>query len=174
MDVNEPYNYPVDAIHLLRTTQQHHVQLSLMADHKANMLIGATFVVFSLAVGRNAEPTLAMLVLGMFSFVAAVLAALAVMPMTSMRPALKPNWLFFGAFSKVSEEEFVEKIITNQISSSENVHRAMLRDIYQMGMVLDRKKYRYLNWAYRVFLVGITLTFLVFVLEYAYGPMMVV
>ena len=46
----------------------------------------------------------------------------------------------------------------------------MLRDIYQMGAILGRKKYRFLGWAYRVFLIGLTLTFLAYTYEQFLGP----
>ncbi|NBC88072.1 MAG: hypothetical protein GVX90_00985, partial [Alphaproteobacteria bacterium] len=39
-----------NAFHLLRTTQINTLALSQMADQKANIMIGATFVVFSLSV----------------------------------------------------------------------------------------------------------------------------
>jgi hypothetical protein len=42
---------------------------------------------------------------------------------------------------------------------------AMIRDIYQLGMVLQVKKYRYLSYAYRVFFVGLVATFMTFVAE---------
>ena len=45
----------------------------------------------------------------------------------------------------------------------------MARDIYQNGVVLERKKYRLLGYAYRIFLVGLTLSFLTFVTEMALG-----
>ena len=48
----------------------------------------------------------------------------------------------------------------------------MLRDIYQMGLVLERKKYRFLGWAYRVFLSGLTLTFIAYIFEQLAGPVM--
>ena len=41
----------------------------------------------------------------------------------------------------------------------------MLRDTYQNGVILARRKYRFLAYAYRLFVVGLTLTFLAFVYE---------
>jgi hypothetical protein len=41
-----------DAIHLIRTTEQINVSLSQMADQKASILMGATFVVFTVAVNQ--------------------------------------------------------------------------------------------------------------------------
>ncbi len=161
--------WPDEAIQLIRTTQQHHVQLSMMADQKANMLIGATFVVFTLAIGQNskADFSLPLLVLATFSFLSAAFAALAVMPFTGGRAPQEPNWLFFGAFSKFSEEQFTDKILA-RMANQETIYRTMLHDIYQLGVVLETKKYRYLRIAYRLFLVGITLTFALFVFEKAF------
>jgi len=166
--------WPAEAVQLLRTTQQHHVQLSLMADHKANMLIGATFVVFTLAIGQSHASTfsLPLLILAISAFSAAGLAALAVMPATKIRPGANPNMLFFGAFSKVSEDEFKAKLLAENLGSQEQVYRTMLRDIYQMGVVLERKKYRYLALAYRVFLIGLSATFITYLIEQFTGPLL--
>ena len=41
----------------------------------------------------------------------------------------------------------------------------MARDIYQNGMVLQRKKYRMLGYAYRIFLVGLVASFVAFVVD---------
>ncbi len=42
----------------------------------------------------------------------------------------------------------------------------MARDLYQNGVVLQRKKYRLIGWAYRIFLVGLVASFVAFVAEY--------
>ena len=162
--------WPDEAIQLIRTTQQHHVQLSMMADQKANMLIGATFVVFTLAIGQSDKSDFSMplLILAIASFLSAAFAALAVMPFTGRIAKNEPNWLFFGAFSQIEEEDFVEKILF-RIGDQETIYRTMLHDIHQLGSVIERKKYRYLRLAYRVFLIGISVTFVVFVYEQVFG-----
>ena len=43
--------------------------------------------------------------------------------------------------------------------------RMMLRDMYQNGLVLQRRKYRYLGYAYRTFIAGLVLTLVSFVIE---------
>lgn len=172
--MTEDRKWPDEVIQLLRTTQQHHVQLSLMADHKANMLIGATFVVFTLAIGQSHISTfsLPLLILAISAFCAAGLAAIAVMPATKIRAGANPNMLFFGAFSKISEEEFKDQLLSENFVDQETVYRTMLRDIYQMGLVLERKKYRYLGLAYRVFLLGLSMTFLTYLVEQFSGPLL--
>ena len=172
--MTENKKYPKEAIQLLRTTQQHHVKLSMMADQKANMLLGATFVVFTLAIGQShaSSFSLPLMILAISAFCSAGLAALAVMPATKTRPGANANMLFFGAFTKIPEDEFKEQLIRESFSSQEDVYRTMLRDIHQMGIVLERKKYRYLGFAYRIFLIGLSLTFVTYITEQFSGSLM--
>lgn len=158
-----PREFPPNAVHLVRTTQQINVALSQMADQKASILMGATFVVFTITISQTgrggASP--AMLVLALFSFIAAILAVTAVMPSFRPRPTSDTNLLFFGNFTNMSEEEFVSAVL-DRLRDDESVYRAMLRDIHQNGMVLQHKKYRYLSYAYRAFITGLVLTALLF------------
>ena len=159
--------YSPNAVHLVRTVQQTHVQLSAMADHKASILMGATFVIFTITIGqaRNAAPSLPMLILGAAAFFSAVLAVLAILPATHYRRLGSGNLLFFGSFTQLSEEEFTQRL-TAKLHRDEDIYRAMLHDLYQNGMVLERKKYRLLGYAYRVFLTGLSASFLAFVGQY--------
>jgi hypothetical protein len=43
----------------------------------------------------------------------------------------------------------------------------MLHDIYQNGQVLQRRKYRFLGYAYRLFIVGLVATLAAFAVETA-------
>ena len=47
------------------------------------------------------------------------------------------------------------------------IMRAMLRDLYQNGVVLKRKKYRYLTYGYAALLAGLVTTFALFLGERA-------
>ena len=49
---NQTRSFPPSAVHLVRTVLQSNMTLSQMADQKANMMMGAAFVVFTLAVGQ--------------------------------------------------------------------------------------------------------------------------
>ncbi len=64
-------------IHALRTAQTIHLQLSQMADQKASILMGATFLIFTIAIGQargGMVPPLPLAILGGFAFVSAILA----------------------------------------------------------------------------------------------------
>jgi hypothetical protein len=156
-----------DAVHLLRTTQQVQYQLSQMADQKASMLLGITFVVFTISVGQarvGAPPQPALLILGAAAFVSAILAVSAVLPSIRPPPADEgaDNLLFFGVFSRMTQEDFVDQMLET-VSDTRSVYEAFARDIYQNGRVLAGKKYRLIGYAYRVLLVGLILSFVAFV-----------
>lgn len=159
-------------ITFLRTVQQHHVQLSAMADQKASLLIGASFVVMSILFGQldHGEISVPLLTLGVPTIIACVLAVLAVSPTTvpSRRSSSNGNPLFFGTFSNMSAKSF-EKEIESLLTKDKGVYHAMIMDIYQLGCVLHQKKYKYLAYSYRVFLVGLVLTFVVMVYTYLAG-----
>lgn len=164
----KPPATPANAIHLIRTTQQSHYALSQMADQKASILMAATFVIFTITIGQSrqgAGPPIALLVLGGFAFVSAVLTILAVMPATKTSPSGKPNLLFFGSFTQLAQEDYVRQILI-AMETDESIFRTMATDIYQNGTVLARKKYKLLGYAYRVFLVGLTASLLTFVAQY--------
>jgi hypothetical protein len=159
--------FPPNTIHVIRTAQQIHVALSQMADQKANMLLAATFVIFTIAIGQvrgMAEP-LPLLILGGAAFFSAIFAVLAVLPAASYRPDGPINLLFFGSFSQLDEADFCDRVI-GTIGDEEAAFRLMLRDLYQNGLVLERKKYRLLGYAYRIFLIGLVASFAAFVAEY--------
>ena len=160
------------AVHLVRTTQHINMMLSQMADAKASILMGATFLVFTIAVGQGRGGALpwSLGVMAAFSFVSAMCAVFAVLPSVSSpesvkRSADRPNTLFFGHFTHMDEDVWTASILED-LRADETVFRAMLHDIYQNGQVLQRKKYRYLAYAYKSFMLGLTLTAITFALEY--------
>ena len=164
----KPADFSAQAIHLVRTVTQANLALSQMADQKASILMGATFVVFTITVGQAArgQSPASLMVLALFAFISAMFAVAAVVPSVGGK-ALgpnNPNFLFFGVFSALSEEEFTDKVLA-ELRSDEHIFRTMLRDIYQNGQVLQRKKYRFLGYAYRSFQIGLVLTFVVFLTE---------
>jgi hypothetical protein len=160
--------FSAHAVHLVRTTMQMNLALSQMADQKASILMGATFVVFTIAVGQasRGDFPIALLVLALSSFLSALCAVAAILP--SIRPPKvlpgSENILFFGVFTQFSEDEFADRVM-GRLHADESVFRTMLRDVYQNGQVLQRKKYRFLGYAYRIFLTGLTLTLITFLVK---------
>ena len=144
---------------MLRTTQQHHVQLSALADVKASILITATSIVITAAVALGSiDPiqwSLVALLVG--ATIALGSALLAVLPRHGAAPP-KPgqsgfNLLFFGHFTQISEDEYVDEV-GKVITDYDAIMEKRSRDIYGIGAYLHRTKYRYLRVAYLSFLAG--------------------
>jgi len=167
-----PSGYSNHAIHLVRTAQTVNLALSQMADSKASILMGATFVVFTITVGqaKNGHLPPALLVLAAFAFASAMFAVMAVLPSIggparASAPPPRPNKLFFGTFTAMDEDEWTESVLAD-LRADETVFRTMLHDMYQNGQVLQHKKYRYLGYAYRLFMAGLVGTVVMFINEY--------
>lgn len=141
--------------------------LSQMADQKASILMGATFVVFTIVIGqaRSGPVPISLAVLAVSAFLSAMCAVYAVLPSVgkgTLPPS--PNKLFFGHFTAMSEADWTEAVL-EELHADETVFRTMLHDVYQNGQVLGGKKYRYLSYAYRIFMTGLTATLIVFIAE---------
>ncbi len=160
--------FATQAVHFVRTATGVNLTLSQMADQKASILMGATYVVFTLSVSQSKNGTLplSMLVLAAFSLIAAGFAVMVLMP-SFRAPHVVPgkeNLLFFGVFSQLDEDLWIDQIF-DRLESDETMFRTMLRDVWQNGQILRRKKYRFLNLSYRTFLVGLAVTFALFLFE---------
>ncbi|HEV2691651.1 MAG TPA: Pycsar system effector family protein [Verrucomicrobiae bacterium] len=159
------------ADHLMRAAQFHLVQLSSMADMKANMLLTMSSVVMTLALPQLLKNThlWPLFILVGFCLLTICLATYAVMPKLppSNLPAPDPssptfNPLFFGDFTRMSQEHF-ETTMGEIMSSHEKTYAAQVRELYLLGSFLAKKKYRFLRLAYISFIAGLSLTFLCFI-----------
>jgi hypothetical protein len=163
----EQDDFSGDAVQAVRTAAQAHHHLSTMADRKASMLMGASFVVFTIAVsqaGLRGHLPLAMLVLGVSAFLSALFAALAVMPAV-VGPRFfggRRNLMFFGSFADMDEDAYVAAMV-DTLSDQRRFLEMMARDVYQNGVVLAKKKYRLLTIAYSIFIVGLVASVIAFV-----------
>ncbi|GMM93806.1 Pycsar system effector family protein [Qipengyuania sp. MTN3-11] len=165
----EPRRFAGNAVQMLRTVQANTQALSQMADQKASILMGATFVVFSISVSRAVAGDIewSLTILAFFAFMSSLCAVIAILPsIGSLRKAKPPppNRLFFGYFTTRDEDEWAEEVL-QRMETEEAMFRMMLRDIYQNGQVLQRKKYRFLTFAYRMFIFGLCLTTVAFIFE---------
>jgi hypothetical protein len=157
----DPAVSPMAAIYMLRTVQQHHVQLSVMADVKASILITAASILITAFVALTSsigiEP-------GIVAATPLILASLgfaiyAVLPKASADGGPDPgdpgfNLFFFGHFGKLSHDEFVDEMM-NIIGDPEEIYLHQIKDIYQLGMYLRAGKYRYLRLSYFALFVGV-------------------
>lgn len=161
MTINQPGAH-LD--HMLRQTRIHHVQLSSMADIKANMLLTVASLVATLAAPNLMIPILRwpVLVLMLFCLLTIVLAIYAVMPRFSTHAGGEQgkerspmfNLLFFGDFVQMPYGEF-EEAMGKVLNDPNQLYEAQVREIYVLGTFLAKKKYRFLRLAYLTFLIGL-------------------
>lgn len=155
---------------MLRQTRAHHVQLSAMADTKANMLMTLSAVVVTLTVPHVFKPgfTWPFAVLIAFCLVTVTFAAYAVMPKSppSVKNSPPPdvndvrfNLLFFGDFVRLDYPKF-EAAMESMMNDPSRAYEAQVRELYVLGNFLAQKKYRFLRLAYLTFLIGLFASFL--------------
>jgi hypothetical protein len=164
MQIKTPGN---EINYLLQQTRVHHMQLSSMADVKANMLITMSSIVVTLAAprvvvdGRLQWPLVMLIV---FSLITIVLAAYAVMPKLPFLGRGKRaeadtksphfNLLFFGDFSSMDYPHFAAEM-ESVLNEPSRVYEVQVREIYILGSFLAHTKYRYLRLAYMTFISGL-------------------
>jgi predicted metal-dependent HD superfamily phosphohydrolase len=159
---------------MLRLTSDNHLELSGMADGKANILITVNSIIISVVLSvlmRRLEidthlaiPTIILL---LFSVGTIVLAILATRPKIDLGKFdeqdiinKKTNLLFFGNFHRATLEEY-ENAMRKMMGDSDYLYGSLIKDIYHLGVVLGRK-YKLIRWAYNVFMTGIILSVLAF------------
>ncbi len=155
-----------DVIYVLRTTQQHHVMLGMMADQKANIILGA-FLIFITVTQSVLEKynmyNAPIWTLSAFFTLSAIFALLVIAPrFRSINPksARPSNLLFFGSFSILSQDEYIQTMKDN-LQNNEQARLLIMKDIYQIGKVLD-KKYTNLRFSYISLGLGIIISTIVF------------
>jgi predicted metal-dependent HD superfamily phosphohydrolase len=176
---------------MYRATYRNHIELSAIADNKANMMISINTIIMSVIISlfgsgvtfvgkgyyehlRFALPMCMLLLTSLSSVIFAVLSAKPTVTSkkdnTNMEPVpqRKTSLLFFGNFTALPLDDFVDKMNDLKERSAE-LYDNMSIDIYYLGKVLTQK-YRLLRFSYLVFMIGLILSVLaflvVFVLSY--------
>ena len=152
---------------MLRTTYRVHMDLTSLADAKANIMISINGIIISIIIASISPkidtnpwlliPTSVMLVGCLVSIVYAVVSARPRVSRDAIRlediRTRKANILFFGHYSHLSADEF-ESGMTELMTDNDLMYRNMIRDIYGLGSVLSRK-FELLRVAYNMFMVGL-------------------
>lgn len=164
---------------LLRLGSSNHLDLSRMADGKANILISVNSIIISVILSifidrLDADPHLLIptILFLTSSVVTVILAILATRPKltegTFTRENIQrkeTNLLFFGNFYKSSIDEY-SWAMDQMMHDKEYLYDTMVKDIYYLGIVLGRK-YKLLRWAYNVFMIGLIIAVVSFTVAIA-------
>jgi hypothetical protein len=162
-------------VYMLRTTQQHHVQLTSLIDQKANILIASStiLITFSFPHIHTAKYFMGFWLLVLTALCTLVTSVIVIAPLSwnNRKNGVKtnqPNRLFFGHFTSLSYQEYETEMLET-MSDVENVKRAMLKDIYDIGKVLSDRKYPYLKASSLIFILGLIISLSVFSIEYYFS-----
>lgn len=177
----EKENKPTRGVEtMFRTTSKNHLDLSAMADNKANIMISINSIILSIIISvliRKLEeyphfiiPTILLTIVCLITI---VLSILATRPTISKGMFTKSdimnkrtNLLFFGNFHKMSLEDY-EWGMNELMTDSNYLYGSLIKDIYYLGAVLG-KKYRKLRIAYTVFMFGFVIAVLSFIIAEAF------
>ncbi len=169
-------NLDNDVIQTLRTAHQNQTQLNIMADQKANILIGALVLMYTVVFTRIltlAEysdqvmvPLAAFIVLEILPLVLTIMVLIPknIKGVKGIEITDIPNPLFFGFFTHFSEQEYLD-YMHKELVDNNNARDLLIKDFYQIGNIL-KKKYYFLRLAYIFAMIGLIVPVLLWVSIY--------
>ncbi len=164
---------------MFRTSYLTHVNLSAMADNKANIMISINGIIMSIIIASISPkidtnpwlliPTSVLLITCLISIIYAVLAARPRLQLpdalaAGMQTRRKASILFFGQFTALKEEDFVGNMV-ELLHNLDDLYESMIRDIYSLGQVLARK-FRLLRVSYTVFMIGLAVGVVLYIIVF--------
>ena len=154
---------------LFRSAYRVQMDLTGLADNKANMMISINGIIISIIIAAVAPkldsnpwlliPATIFLCGTLISIVYAILAARPRVSSTHISledlEHSKGNILFFGDFANLSQDEFTQGMMS-LLEDKTLVYESMIHNLYGLGSVL-RKKFALLMGAYTSFMVALIL-----------------
>ena len=161
---------------MFRITSGNNQRLSDMADNKAHILITVNSIILSAIISlvlRKLDensfltiPTFILLTISLLSMTFSILATRPSIPKGIFTPEdidqKKVNLLFFGNFYKMHLEEYTAGML-KVMADKDFLYGTLIRDVYSQGVVLGRK-YRLLRSAYNIFMFGLIISVLAFII----------
>ncbi|REC61420.1 phosphohydrolase [Chryseobacterium pennae] len=161
---------------LFRVTLNNHTRLSDIADSKANILLSVNAVIISVCLSvlvpkldapKNSHLIIPSFVLLLSSVLTIVFAILSTKPNVTKTTFTsedivnrKVNLLFFGNFQQMMFDDY-HNAMRDLIKDRDYIYDSMVKDLYYLGKVLDRK-YKLLSITYKIFMAGIIISVLSF------------
>lgn len=166
---------------MYRATYRTHVNLSSIADNKANIMLSVNAIILSISAANlfpkldnNSHLTIPTILLVAICLASLFYAIQATRPkVTEGKSSLedikarRSNLLFFGNFYNMEIEDFHFGMM-EMIRDEDFLYSSMTRDLYYLGVVLAQK-YTYLRICYNIFLYGIIVSVIAFILASMYN-----
>lgn len=172
---------------LYRANYRSHINFSAIADGKANMMISINTILISVIVTLSGASlsisqgyaverfryTIPILVLLVGSLISVLFSVLSAKPKVTEKKVdmqdVKDNkisLLYFGNFLGVPKNDFIE-YLNNLKTDQKKLYDSMSIDLYNLGIVL-KEKYRLLSISYNVFMTGLTISVITFIVIFIY------
>lgn len=161
---------------LFRVTLNNHTRLSDIADSKANILLSVNAIIISVCLSvlvpkldtpKNTHliiPTFLLLISSVLTIIFAILSTKPNVTKTHFTSEdvtnRKVNLLFFGNFNQMLFDNY-HTAMNDLIKDRDYIYSSMIKDLYYLGKVLDRK-YKLLSITYKIFMAGIIISVLSF------------
>lgn len=163
-----------------KTALRNHIDLSSMADNKANIMLSVNALIITFAlpllgkeVINNKALLIPMIMLLIVCVTSMIFATLATRPIpmkgySSMESILekKSNLFFFGNYFRMNFEDY-EKGMMATISDTDILDSTIMRDLFFLGKTIGNK-FVYLRKCYTIFMYGIIITVISFVIVFAF------
>ena len=165
---------------MFKTALRNHIDLSAIADNKANIMLSVNALIITFALpllGKEIAanrimlyPTILLLTVCVVSMIFATMATRPI-PMkgySSMESILakKSNLFFFGNYYRMSFDEY-EQGMNATVADDSILDTTIMRDLFFLGRTLG-VKYGYLRKCYTIFMYGIILTVISFVFVFTF------
>lgn len=164
---------------VFRIMAQNQANLSQMADAKANILISVNSIILTIVISvlftkleNNPNLQIPVILLVVVCVTAIVFSILATRPNVNHGTFTqedihnkRTNLLFFGNFYKMSLPDY-DWAMLEMLNDKNYLYSSIVKDNYFLGVVLA-KKYRFLRYAYNIFMFGLILSMIAFAIAFA-------
>ena len=170
-------NYSRGVETLLRLTARNQINLNSIADNKSNILISVNAIVISIIItmlvgnfsniNQNIYPIVILLIVCLTTIILAIL---------STRPNVKwgkftkedleekkIDLIYFGNFINMDCNDY-QNAVMGMMENDDDLYNTMIKNQYSLGIILG-KKFRLVKLAYNVFMIGISVTVISFLIS---------
>jgi predicted metal-dependent HD superfamily phosphohydrolase len=170
------YSRGVDT--MFRITARNQINLNSIADNKSNILISVNAIIISIIItmlagniGNMSGDIFPILVFLVICLITIIIAILSTRPNIVTRKFTDEDiknknvdLIFFGNFVKLEYDDYLRSL-KEMMKDDDHLYSTMIKNQYSLGKILS-KKFRLVKMAYNVFMIGIIITVIVFLLNY--------
>jgi HD superfamily phosphodiesterase len=162
---------------LFRLTARNQINLNSIADHKSNILISVNAIIISIIItmltgkiGNVSQDILPIIIFLIICLITIIIAIISTRPIILTKKFTEEDinqknvdLIFFGNFIKMEFDDYL-KALKDMIKDDDHLYSILIKNQYTLGKILS-KKFRLVKIAYNVFMIGIIITVVVFLVN---------